>query len=189
MKDPAFLFYPGDFTTGTQFFTDEQVGKYIRLLLAQHQHGHLPENHMIFICKSYDKDVFNKFEKDIEGLYYNIRLETETIKRKEYTKSRGKNREGKIKEKSYDIHMENVNKNKNKDIIKDEKISKEKKIRDKINNEESFSEKYQLKCGYKNGEFLYGNEHQRWQGGLSEMAIEQHCKELGIIYDGKAYEK
>ena len=40
-KDPAFLFYTGDFATGTQFLTDDQMGKYIRLLMAQHQHGHL----------------------------------------------------------------------------------------------------------------------------------------------------
>ncbi len=76
-KDPAFLFYPGDFTTGTQFLTDEQVGKYIRLLMAQHQIGHLEEKHMIMICKTYDKDVFNKFDKDKDGLYYNKRLEFE----------------------------------------------------------------------------------------------------------------
>jgi hypothetical protein len=114
-KDPAFLFYPGDFTTGTQFFTDEQVGKYIRLLLAQHQHGHLPEKHMIFICKSYDKDIFSKFIQDPDGLWYNERLEIEMIKRKNYVESRSKNKEGKTKEKiisnSYDSHMENENRN------------------------------------------------------------------------------
>ena len=107
-KDPAFLFYPGDFSTGTQFFTDEQVGKYIRLLMAQHQHGHLTEKHMIQICKSYDNDVFSKFEKDDAGCYYNQRLENEVIKRKKYSESRAKNRksEKNISE-SYVYHMEN----------------------------------------------------------------------------------
>jgi len=37
-KDPAFLFYSNDFDQGTKFFTDDQTGKYIRLLIAQHQH-------------------------------------------------------------------------------------------------------------------------------------------------------
>lgn len=46
-KDPAFLFYPNDFTSGTRFFTDEQVGKYIRLLCAQFDCGHLKESDMI----------------------------------------------------------------------------------------------------------------------------------------------
>jgi len=51
-KDPAFLFYSSDFTIGTQFMTDEQVGKYIRLLCAQHQTGHLDEEHMtgLMLC-------------------------------------------------------------------------------------------------------------------------------------------
>jgi uncharacterized protein YdaU (DUF1376 family) len=110
-KDPAFLFYPGDFTTGTQFFTDEQVGKYIRLLMAQHQLGHLKESHMIMICKSYDNDIFSKFTKDSDGNYFNQRLEDEIIKRKKYSLSRSKNRSGeKIISNSYVNHMENKNK-------------------------------------------------------------------------------
>jgi len=114
-KDPAFLFYPGDFNTGTQFFTDEQVGKYMRLLMAQHQHGHLTDDQVIHICKSYDNHVMAKFVKDKKGLWYNERLEIEVIKRKEYSESRGNNRKGRGKEKnisvSYDPHMENRNEN------------------------------------------------------------------------------
>lgn len=116
-KDPAFLFYPGDFNTGTQFFTDEQVGKYMRLLMAQHQHGHLSENQVIHICKSYDNHIMNKFSKDPTGLWYNERLEIEVTKRKNYIESRSKNKEGKGKSKiisnSYDSHMENKDINEN----------------------------------------------------------------------------
>lgn len=113
-KDPAFLFYTGDFTTGTQFFTDEQVGKYIRLLMAQHQLGHLSEKHMIMICKTYDKDVFSKFNQDSEGLYYNERLDNEIDKRKKYSESRSKNRSSEKNIcKSYVPHMENENKDNN----------------------------------------------------------------------------
>ena len=103
-KDPAFLFYTSDFSTGTQFFSDEQVGKYVRLLLAQHQIGHLHEKHMLQICKWYDEDVFGKFVKDEKGLYYNIRLENEVIKRKAYSDSRSKNSK---KKHTYDKHTEN----------------------------------------------------------------------------------
>lgn len=114
-KDPAFLFYPGDFNTGTQFFSDDQVGKYMRLLMAQHQHGHLTEDQVIFICKSYDNHIMSKLVKDSKGLWYNERLEIEIIKRKNYTESRSKNKEGKTKtkiiSKSYDTHMENENRN------------------------------------------------------------------------------
>jgi uncharacterized protein YdaU (DUF1376 family) len=119
MKDPAFLFYSSDFLTGTMFFTDEQVGQYIRLLCAQHQKGRLSEKDMLHICKSYDKDIFSKFTKDADGNFYNDRLEVEINKRKEYTESRRNNRLKGIenkknkpsKQKSYDTsyveHMEN----------------------------------------------------------------------------------
>ena len=111
-KDPAFLFYSQDFLVGTQFMSDEQVGKYIRLLCYQHQNGRLTENHMNFICKSYDNDVFSKFKRDSDGNYYNERLEDESIKRQKYCESRGKNKKGKkIISKSYDFHMENENEN------------------------------------------------------------------------------
>lgn len=126
MKDPAFLFYTGDFSTGTQFFTDEQLGKYLRLLMAQHQHGHLTEKQMMHICKSYDNDVFIKFIKDDNGMFFNERLEREILKRKNYSISRSNNKSGrkstknkdllKVNEESYDNHMEN----KNKDINKEE---------------------------------------------------------------------
>jgi len=109
-KDPAFLFYPNDFMSGTQFFTDEQVGKYIRLLIAQHQIGHLEEKHMLQICKTYDKDIFFKFVKDINGKFYNERLDYEIDKRKKYTESRSKNRTSKKNISStYEKHMENEN--------------------------------------------------------------------------------
>jgi len=116
-KDPAFLFYSADFQTGTQFFTDEQTGKYIRLLCAQHLHGHLSSKMMIKICGTHDEDVFSKFKKDRDGNYYNERLEIEFLKRKNYSQSRATNRQSKNKgkkdmkniSKSYVQHMENIN--------------------------------------------------------------------------------
>lgn len=95
MKDPAFLFYSADFQIGTEDMTDEQVGKYIRLMCRQHLKGHISEEHMKKICKTYDKEVYEKFKQDENGLYYNIRLETEIEKRKRYSESRAKNRQGK----------------------------------------------------------------------------------------------
>jgi hypothetical protein len=120
-KDPAFLFYSSDFYTGTAFMTDEQVGKYIRLLCLQHQHGHLTEQHMINICKTYDEHIFAKFEKLPDGKYHNLRLHNEILKRNAYSESRRNNRLAKKDMsnicKSYDVavstHMENENRNKN----------------------------------------------------------------------------
>lgn len=121
-KDPAFLFYSQDFQTGTQFFTDAQVGMYLRLMIAQHQHGHLSEKHMLHICKAHDEDVLSKFTKDEHGLYYNERLDSEINKRKTYTESRRNNaqqpKKQKVKRKkaygkAYASHMENEIDNEN----------------------------------------------------------------------------
>lgn len=145
MKDPAFLFYSSDFLSGTMLMTDEDVGKYIRLLCLQHQKGHLKEKEMLSICKSFNEDIFSKFKKDEEGNYYNERLEYESNKRKAYSESRRNNRKKKEEtyEKdmknicnSYEEHMENENENINKNDIKikdnRKKGSKGKKEEEKI---------------------------------------------------------
>ena len=117
-KDPAVLLYTSDFLTGTILMTDEQVGKYIRLLCIQHQKGQLSENDMLKICGSYDNDVFDKFEKTKDGKYYNKRMQQEAEKRRAYSESRRKNRTLKTKKpkkdmknisKTYVNHMENEN--------------------------------------------------------------------------------
>jgi uncharacterized protein YdaU (DUF1376 family) len=131
-KDPAFLFYTNDFISGTQFFTDEEVGVYIRLLCAQHQHGRLSEKQVLFICKSLEHEAIKKFTKDEDNLYYNERLEIEIDRRKAFSDSRSNNRKGKGNKvvktknkpnntrKTYDNHMETENETKTKDINKSE---------------------------------------------------------------------
>lgn len=125
-KDPAFLFYSSDFLTGTFTLTNEQVGKYIRLLCLQHQKYSLTEKDMLNICISYDEDIFSKFEFE-DGIYYNKRLREESIKRKEYSESRKNNRKKKDMSnicKTYDSHMENENENINEDINKNKIVLK-----------------------------------------------------------------
>ncbi len=122
-KDPAVLWYTSDFYLGTMFFSDEQVGKYTRILVMQHQQGHLSEQDMLKICKRYDEKIFEKFKKDKEGKYYNERMEIEIIKRRNYSESRKKNRENKEDmtniSGTYDKHMVNINEDIN---INEEKI-------------------------------------------------------------------
>ena len=112
-KDPAFLFYSSDFLTGTMFMDNEQVGKFIRLMCAQHQKGRLSEKDMLKICITHDEDIFSKFERDEAGLYFNTRLEEEVDKRKAYSESRRNNRKKKEDiintSNSYVQHMENEN--------------------------------------------------------------------------------
>jgi len=98
-KDPAFLFYVGDFNDGTQDFTNEEVGAYLRLLLFQFSQGHLPIDR-IQRKLGYDFErlwpiLSYKFKIDEQGLYFNTRLEEEQVKRSNFCGSRKKNRHAK----------------------------------------------------------------------------------------------
>jgi len=90
-KDPAVLFYTSDFLSGTYTLTDEQVGKYIRLLCLQHQKGKLTDKDMYRVCGTYDSEIFCKFIKE-DDFYYNKKMYDETNRRKSYTESRRNNR-------------------------------------------------------------------------------------------------
>jgi len=107
-NDPAFLFYTGDFVTGTQFFTDAQVGVYIRLLMAQHQHGHLSEKQFRHICPNMDIDVSEKFDLDVDGKYFNKRLDDEIIKRKKHSEKQKNNVFNRWNKQSIDMVGTNV---------------------------------------------------------------------------------
>jgi uncharacterized protein YdaU (DUF1376 family) len=126
-KDPAFLFYPGDYVSGTMGMTFEEKGAYMDLLMLQFNRGHM-NTHMIQHTVGHLWDqVKCKFIQDNEGLWYNVRLDVEKEKRKTFTESRRNNIKPKDKpsyEPPYethmqhhmDSHMENVNENINKDI-------------------------------------------------------------------------
>jgi hypothetical protein len=103
MKDPAVLFYPQDFLTGTFTMTDAQVGKYIRLLCLQQQNGRLCEKEMLKICGEKDEDIWAKFDFDGEH-FLNKRMLLETNRRRKFTESRIKNLS------HMDSHMEIRNK-------------------------------------------------------------------------------
>ncbi len=124
-KDPAFLFYSSDFMIGTMDMTDEEVGKYIRLLCRQHLKGNIHPKFM----GDLSEEILSKFVQDNQGNYYNKRLKHEIDRRRKYTESRRSNgckggrpskAKGKLNEsteKPYgypcDNHTENVNENEN----------------------------------------------------------------------------
>ena len=123
-KDPAVLFYTSDFLSGTFTMTDEQVGKYIRLLCLQHQKGKLTEKDMLSICKAYDVEIWDKFKIE-NNTFINERMYNETIRRQKFTESRRNNAKSTKKEstsKAYAKHMETetetINENKNINRIK-----------------------------------------------------------------------
>lgn len=197
-KDPAVLFYTSDFLSGTFTMTNEQVGKYIKLLCLQHQKGPLTERDMLSVCQTYDEDIFAKFEY-IDNHYVNIRMQTESIRRKSYSESR-KNNRLKPKEEnisiSYDNHMETetenrtITINKTKDInidfdffwdYYDKKVGEKGKIKkkwDKLTDEErqkafNFIESYKIvqpdKYYRKNPETFLNNKS--WNDEIIERTI------------------
>jgi len=90
-KDPAILWYPSDWISGTMGMTFEQKGAYMELLMAQFSRGHMT-SHMIghMVGQIWDT-IKDKFVQDEKGLYYNERLEIEKTRRKNFVKSRKNN--------------------------------------------------------------------------------------------------
>ena len=84
-KDPAFLLYTQDFLTGTYLMSNEQVGKYIRLICLQHQKGHLTTEQMGKLLEDTDGEVLEKFRQDEDGKWYNVRADQEIEKRVKYS--------------------------------------------------------------------------------------------------------
>lgn len=138
-KDPAFLFYPSDFLTGTMFMTNEQIGIYIRLLCSQHQHGGIIDKDSFNALVGNNLLIKNKFVETETG-FYNERLTIEMDKRnkksnnmsdtaKEVWKKRKEQKQCKSKENEYKsntnvkendtnvIQTVDVNRNINRDYI------------------------------------------------------------------------
>lgn len=122
-KDPAFLFYPGDWMGGTVTMTRSHKGAYMDLLVAQHNCGHMTLHDIQFVLGAdfesmWESKLKSKFEVDAEGKFYNQKLENEIVKRKNFTESRKKNFTSVKKVDSHMDHhtesrMENENENEN----------------------------------------------------------------------------
>ena len=127
-KDPAFLFYPGDWYLGTMTYSLELKGAYMELLILQFQQGGFTEahaQHMLGICFSTAWPILQSKFKFDGALYYNERLKYEIEKRSKYSESRRNNANSAKKEKKepqayakhmhthMGDHMENENDNRN----------------------------------------------------------------------------
>lgn len=131
-KDPAFLFYPGDWQLGTMHLTLLEKGCYIELLILQFAKGKFTEaqaKHML--NGSFDlawANIREKFETD-GTFFWNKRLEYEKERRKKYTDSRKSNGSAKKQTNHMHNHMGehmhkhtetetiNKNENRNKEIL------------------------------------------------------------------------
>ena len=124
-KDPAFLFYPGDWNLGTMHLTLLEKGCYIELLVLQFAKGKFTEaqaKHML--NGSFDlawPNLREKFKTD-GTFFWNERLKVEKEKRQKFTDSRKSNGSIKKGEKHMPKHMENENENYN--VLKEEQFKK-----------------------------------------------------------------
>lgn len=124
-KDPAFLFYPGDWLGGTIGMTFEEKGAYIDVLILQFNRGHMTEDMIAHMLgQSFGRiwvKIKDKFQVDENGMYFNARLNEEKEKRKSFIQSRVNNKTGKNQYSKKEghmrghvtSHMENENENRN----------------------------------------------------------------------------
>jgi len=181
-KDPAVLFYTSDFLTGTMTMTNDQVGMYIRLLCLQHQKNFLSEKDMLSICKSYDEDVFSKFEKNDQG-YYNERMQIEYDRRKKYSESRSNNRKKKdmlIISKSYENHMENENET---ITIKENKskIFKKPTVEQILNEFPNFNAEHFFNYYESNGWMVGKNKMKNWKATVKTWMSKDYNNQSQIV--------
>lgn len=146
-KDPAFLFYPGDYLRDTQCLSESAQVAYDRIMCEHMRKICISKQQLNFFTKRLTNEQKEELlmvldEKD-EG--FQIGWVSESIlKRRKYSESRRNNRKGSVKEKkniskSYDSHMENENENEIVDINKD----KIKEIVEFLNSESNKNYRYQ----------------------------------------------
>ncbi len=92
-KDPAFLFYPGDWLGGTMGLSFEEKGAYMDLLVYQFNNGGFTEKQVKAFLRN--DDIWDSLKIKFilkDGLYQNKRLTEEKEKRAAYTESRRQSR-------------------------------------------------------------------------------------------------
>lgn len=115
-KDPAFLFYPGDWIGGTMGMTFEEKGAYMELLMLQFNRGHMTTDMIGRTVGQLWDNIKDKFIEDADGLFFNERLELEKTKRKAYTTSRKNNLTGKNQYSKKEGHTTSRMEDKDKDV-------------------------------------------------------------------------
>lgn len=132
-KDPAILWYFDHWSGGTVGFNRHMKGCYMDLLNAQFNIGPLSLEEIKNVLGN-DFAVWGvlskKFQKNPEGLFFNEKMESEKLKRKNFVLSRNNNPEGKNKPPEKNGHTGghmtplpvNVNVNVNGDVKKNENV-------------------------------------------------------------------
>ena len=124
-KDPAFLFYPGDYLRDTQLLSEKTQVSYDRIMCEHMRNICISQKQLNFLTKKLNEDELDELMMvlvKIDGGFHISWVSESISKRKAYSESRRSNRKGKVKEDmintslSYDSHMENENENE--DVVK-----------------------------------------------------------------------
>jgi uncharacterized phage protein (TIGR02220 family) len=139
MKDPAFIFYPGDYLRDTQTLSERTQVAYDRIMCEHMRNICISQLQLKFFTKRLSEDEIEELLMvltEVDGGYC-IEWVVESInKRRAYSESRKRNRQSKKKKdinntsKTYVTHMENENENEN--IRKEKGESEGKKFKEFI---------------------------------------------------------
>lgn len=146
-KDPAFLFYPGDWLGGTLGMSLEMKGAYMELLILQFNTGGFTEEEarqVLSVRFDYAWPTLKRKFIIIDGVYVNKRLSDEIEKRSKYIESRRLSGLAPKNKKAYAKHTlkrgENENENENINIdfsvfwdLYDKKLGAKEKCKKKWN--------------------------------------------------------
>lgn len=129
-KDPAFLFYPGDYLQDTQGLGCKAQVAYDRIMCLHMKNICISKSQLKFVTKRMSEDEIEELMMVLTEIEdgYQIEWVAQSIsKRKAYSESRRKNRQGKTKNNistSYEKHMENENVIEDVDTIEEGKKGK-----------------------------------------------------------------
>ena len=128
-KDPAFLFYPGDYLRDTQCLSESVQVAYDRIMCEHMRNICISQQQLNFFTKrlsDMEREELMMVLSEVDGGYQITWVAESIVKRKAYSESRSKNRSSSSKNisKTYVEHMENEIENENRDVTTIEKQKK-----------------------------------------------------------------
>jgi hypothetical protein len=168
-KEFCFLFYPGEYLRDTQVLSEAAQVAYDRIMCEHMRNICITQQQLNFITKRLSpeqKDEIMYLMRETNG-GFQIEWVAESIeKRRNYTESRAKNREGKTKNisKTYDNHMV-----KEKVIVNKDKVKEKKEIIYPFDSE-NFKNAWKLWKEFKKEQFNFTYKTIGEQGALVDLA-------------------
>ena len=195
-KDPAFLFYPGDYLRDTQTLSEKAQVAYDRIMCEHMRYICISQAQLKFFTKRLNEDELEELMfvlVQVDGGYQIEWVADSINKRKAYSESRRNNRTGKKKKNStntstsYDNHMEIENEIEN--VIKDKDVVEEKAQIVFPFDSENFRAQWNIWKDYKQKEFNFkfkslGSE----QANLTQLSnlAENETEAIAIIHQSMA---